>query len=169
MWLNWRHFRSTFARVRTHTRLLPPYCLAWHQFSLTVMGDWKGKSWYHEFISGLFPPSLGPCIFPIKDMYLTHTSFHLPAIPPSLLYLNCLNLSFPHSLIHQGSIWTLRTILELPPTAIHPFIPPICQSVLQTRFYLISRPLTHLLTSEMWPFSHSSHSCHPFIYPLIPA
>ncbi len=67
------------------------------------------------------------------------------------------------SSIHHGSIWTFSTVSELPPTAIHSFNPPFCQSVAQTRSCLVSWPFTHLLTPEMWPFSHSSFSLLPSI------
>ena len=147
---------------------LPPHCLAWHWFPLTqmVMGEWDTKRDRHrgngisssskllEFVSGLF---LRPYIF-------SHTScvpapyVHPPAnraIHPSFSSTGSIYHSQPPS-IHQCSIWTLSTVLQLPPTAIHPFSPPIRQSVPQTMILLVSWPFTHLLTSEMWPFSHSS-------------
>lgn len=70
------------------------------------------------------------------------TSIHLQPSNPSLLCLEWLDLSLPHSSIHHCSIWIL--ILEPLPTAIHPFNPPNHHSVPQTIFYLTSWPFTHL-------------------------
>ena len=96
----------------------------------------------------------------VASPYISLSSIHLP-IPPfspvSLFITPCLHLS----------IRTLSAVLELPPTAINPFNPPISQSVPQPRSYPVSWPFTHRLTSEIWPLIHPSFSLHPPIYPPI--
>lgn len=150
----------TFSHVCTHKRLqtLPPYCLALHQFPLPHT-DGVGRMRYKErqkqrrwlspwvYIRSV-PPSLGSYIFPIEHTCPMRTSIHLPPIHPSLLYLAYLNLSLPHSSIHQCSMLTLRTISELPPTH-H-------SSIQSTRSIkpdpTLSWPFTHLLNVTFQSF-----------------
>lgn len=90
-------------------------------------------SLYHVYSSY----SLNPYIFLHKSHvvspYIYLCAIH-PPIPPfspmSPFITPCLNLS----------IRTLSAVLELPPTAIHPFNPPIPQSVPQTWSYPLSWP-----------------------------
>lgn len=115
-----------YAHINAYRTSLPAYCLAWHQFPLTqmVVGEWdtkrdrnRGDGCLHELISGPFLLPSAHTFFPYNTCTCPIcTSIHLPPIHPSLLYLAYLNLSLPHSSIHQCSMLTLRTILGLPPT-----------------------------------------------------
>lgn len=118
------------------------------------------SSRFHEFTSDLL------------FLYSNHKS-HVPA---PYIYPSAIHPYFPFtasiyhsqlSSIHQCSKRNHSTVLELPSRAIHPFTPPIYQSVPQTISYLVSWPFTHLLTSEMWPFSHPSFFIHLSIHPLL--
>lgn len=155
---------------------LPPCCLAWHQFPLSQMVTGEGeiqreteREW-QQLTPGVYVMPTPPIpfihtFFSIHQVYLLHTSSHLPPSRLYLLFLEC--ILFITTCFHL-SIRTLSTVSECAPTAIHPPNPPICQSAPQTRSHLVSWPLTRPLTFEIWPFSHPSFSLHPSIHPPIP-
>lgn len=166
----------THTHLQTHPSLpvvLPGTSVHWHRW-------WLEKERYRDrhrererqqlipwvYIHFYSSKPLNPYIF-IHKSHVYAPYIYLPAIHPPIppfspvspFITRCLHLS----------IKALSTVLELPPTVIHPFNPPIRQSAPQPRSYLVSWPFIHLLTSEIWPLIHPSHSPHPSIYPPIPS
>lgn len=119
----------------------------WFEYELQIGGRQRGS----EFL-------YAPFVIPIKLTCSALTSIHRPSSHPSLPHRECHNLSLPRSSIHQCPIQIL--ILELPPTAIHPFNPPNGQSVPQPG-------VPHIPWPFYTPINFRNVTLQPFTQPCV--